>query len=45
MNLDTVMKDKELLWNGMITRYGLVNTRYSDVSSWGFGDFVFSWGL
>lgn len=43
MNLDTVMKDKEILWNGMVTRHGLVNTPYSDVSSWGFGDFVFSW--
>jgi nucleoside-diphosphate-sugar epimerase len=43
MNLDTMMKDKEVLWNGMVARCGLVNTRYSDVSSWGFGDFVFSW--
>jgi nucleoside-diphosphate-sugar epimerase len=43
MNLDTVMKDKEGLWNGMVARCGLVNTRYSDVSSWAFGDFVFSW--
>jgi nucleoside-diphosphate-sugar epimerase len=43
MNLDTVMKDKEVLWNGMVTQYGLVNTPYGDVSSWSFGDFVFSW--
>lgn len=43
LSLTTVMADKEDLWNSMIEKYGLVNTPYDDVSSWAFGDFVFSW--
>ncbi|MEK4301384.1 hypothetical protein MKY30_18650 [Oceanobacillus sp. FSL W8-0428] len=37
------MADKEPLWEEMIAKYGLAETPYKDVSSWGFGDFVFSW--
>lgn len=37
------MADKENLWNSMIEKYGLVHTPYEVVSSWAFGDFVFSW--
>ena len=43
MSLDVVMADKEPLWRAMIERHGLQATPYKDVSSWGFGDFVFSW--
>ena len=43
MNLDIVMKDKEPLWNQMTKRHGLFEIPYAEVSSWGFGDFVFSW--
>ncbi|TVT17459.1 SDR family oxidoreductase [Amycolatopsis rhizosphaerae] len=42
MSLEVVMADKEPLWNAMRDRYGL-RPSYSDVSSWRFGDFVFSW--
>ncbi|QYR23866.1 SDR family oxidoreductase [Paenibacillus sp. sptzw28] len=43
MSLDIVMADKEPLWNVMTEKYGLERHPYKDVSSWGFGDFVFSW--
>lgn len=43
MSLDTVMKDKEKLWTEMIARHNLLSIPYKDVSSWGFGDFVFAW--
>ena len=43
MSLAVVMADKEPLWNGMIRKHGLEPHPYKDVSSWGFGDFVFSW--
>jgi nucleoside-diphosphate-sugar epimerase len=43
MSLSTVMADKEELWKKMITKYRLASIPYKDVSSWGFGDFVFSW--
>ncbi|WP_376745674.1 SDR family oxidoreductase [Paenibacillus sedimenti] len=43
MSLDVVMADKEELWNAMVRKHGLAQHAYSDVSSWRFGDFVFSW--
>ncbi|BCG61578.1 SDR family oxidoreductase [Paenibacillus sp. URB8-2] len=43
MSLDVVMQDKEALWDAMVEKYGLENNSYSSVSSWRFGDFVFSW--
>lgn len=43
MSLEVVMADKEELWNSMIKKHGLEDHSYSDVSSWKFGDFVFSW--
>lgn len=43
MSLDAVMADKADLWDSMVKKYDLEPTPYSDVSSWGFGDFVFSW--
>ncbi|MBD3917349.1 SDR family oxidoreductase [Paenibacillus sp. PR3] len=43
MSLDVVMADKEPLWNSMVENYGLERNSYADVSSWRFGDFVFSW--
>ena len=43
MSLDVVMADKAPLWEAMISRYGLEPHSYQDVSSWPFGDFVFSW--
>jgi len=43
LSLDTVMADKEPLWNAMVEKHGLQRNAYKDVSSWRFGDFVFSW--
>ena len=43
MSLTDVMADKADLWSAMISRHELAPTSYSDVSSWPFGDFVFSW--
>ncbi|WP_437571603.1 SDR family oxidoreductase [Sorangium sp. So ce542] len=43
MPLADVMADKEPLWNAMIEKYGLARRPYRDVSSWRFGDAVFSW--
>ncbi|XXX78311.1 SDR family oxidoreductase [Sorangium sp. So ce134] len=43
MRLADVMADKEPLWNAMIEKHGLARHPYRDVSSWGFGDAVFSW--
>ncbi|SMD26725.1 SDR family oxidoreductase [Kibdelosporangium aridum] len=43
MQLDVVMADKEPLWNEMVRRYDLASHAYKEVSSWRFGDFVFSW--
>lgn len=43
MSLDIVMADKEALWEEMKKKHGLANYSYQDVSSWRFGDFVFSW--
>ncbi|WP_437318169.1 SDR family oxidoreductase [Sorangium sp. So ce385] len=43
MPLADVMADKEPLWNAMIEKYGLARHPYRDVSSWRFGDAVFSW--
>jgi nucleoside-diphosphate-sugar epimerase len=41
--LDAVMADKEPVWNAMIESHGLARTAYATVSSWRFGDAVFSW--
>ena len=43
MSLEEVMADKAGLWEAMVEKYALLPTPYSDVSSWGFGDFVFGW--
>ncbi|MFB9908748.1 SDR family oxidoreductase [Allokutzneria oryzae] len=43
MSLEVVMADKEPLWEAMVAEHGLEPHSYSEVSSWGFGDFVFSW--
>ncbi|WP_410210522.1 SDR family oxidoreductase [Aquirhabdus sp.] len=43
MSLNTVMADKEPLWNAMREKYQLADHPYQALSSWGFGDFVFSW--
>ncbi|WP_219413360.1 SDR family oxidoreductase [Pseudonocardia nigra] len=43
MSLQDLMADKEPVWDAMVARHGLAPTRYADVSSWAFGDFVFSW--
>ncbi len=42
MSLEVIMADKEPLWNAMMAKYGL-KYNYKEVSSWVFGDFVFSW--
>lgn len=43
MSLAVIMADKEPLWNAMVAKYALEPNPYRDVSSWRFGDFVFSW--
>ncbi len=43
MSLNMIMADKEELWKQMIIKHDLLQTPYSDVSAWGFGDFVFGW--
>jgi nucleoside-diphosphate-sugar epimerase len=43
MSLSDAMADKEPVWDAMVARHGLSPTPYADVSSWAFGDFVFSW--
>ncbi|NTS30410.1 SDR family oxidoreductase [Phyllobacterium sp. BT25] len=43
MALGVVMADKADLWKRMIDKHNLFETPYEEVSSWGFGDAVFSW--
>lgn len=43
MSLDVVMADKEPLWESMTKKHALAPHAYSDLSSWRFADFVFSW--
>jgi nucleoside-diphosphate-sugar epimerase len=43
MSLAEIMADKEPVWNQIVTKHGLAPTPYRDVSSWTFGDAVFSW--
>lgn len=43
MSLATIMDDKAELWDTMVAKHDLRPIPYSDVSSWGFGDFVFAW--
>ena len=43
MSLATVMGDKQPVWDEIVARHGLAPTAYRDVSSWAFGDGVFSW--
>lgn len=43
MPLQTIMADKEPLWQSIQEKYGLEKHSYEQVSSWAFGDFVFSW--
>jgi nucleoside-diphosphate-sugar epimerase len=41
--LDTVMADKQPLWQAMLVKHALAPHAYAEVSSWRFADFVFSW--
>jgi len=43
MSLSDVMADKAPLWEAMTEKHGLEPRPYAEVSSWGFGDFMFSW--
>ena len=43
MPLQTIMSDKAAVWEGIQQKHGLEKHSYESVSSWGFGDFVFSW--
>lgn len=43
MPLTEVMADKAELWDQLVADHHLEPTKYSDVSSWQFGDFVFAW--
>jgi nucleoside-diphosphate-sugar epimerase len=43
MSLHVAMADKAALWLAMKEKYGLADHPYEAVSSWGFGDAVFSW--
>lgn len=43
MSLETVMADKEGVWDEIVRQHDLEPTPYSQVSSWPFGDFVLGW--
>ena len=43
MSLQTVMADKAEAWDTIVAEHELVPTPYEQVSSWAFGDAVFSW--
>ncbi|WP_349294598.1 SDR family oxidoreductase [Baekduia alba] len=43
MRLADVMGDKEPVWEQIVAAHDLAPTPYRDVSSWVFGDAVFSW--
>ncbi|QJC53000.1 SDR family oxidoreductase [Paenibacillus albicereus] len=43
MSLEAEMADKEPVWNRIVEKHGLEPHAYREVSSWPFGDFVFSW--
>ncbi|MFB9314670.1 SDR family oxidoreductase [Nocardioides plantarum] len=43
MTLADVMADKQELWERIVADHDLVPTPWADVSSWPFGDAVFSW--
>lgn len=43
MSLQEVMADKAPIWDAIVRRHGLAPHTYADVSSWAFGDGVFSW--
>jgi len=43
MPLQTIMSDKGSVWESIQQKYKLEKHSYENVSSWAFGDFVFSW--
>ena len=43
LSLQTVMADKGALWTSIQEKYNLDQHDYDSLSSWAFGDFVFSW--
>lgn len=43
ISLAETMADKEPVWDEIVARHDLAPTPYRDVSSWAFGDGVFSW--
>jgi nucleoside-diphosphate-sugar epimerase len=43
ISLASVMADKQPVWDEIVAKYDLASTQYQDVSSWAFGDAVFSW--
>jgi nucleoside-diphosphate-sugar epimerase len=43
ISLASVMADKEPVWSQIVAKHDLAPTPYGDVSSWAFGDAVFSW--
>jgi nucleoside-diphosphate-sugar epimerase len=43
MPLQTVMTDKAPLWKALQEKHGLAKHDYTQLSSWPFADFVFSW--
>jgi nucleoside-diphosphate-sugar epimerase len=43
LSLATVMGDKQPAWEEIVAKHNLTPTSYRDVSSWAFGDAVFSW--
>jgi hypothetical protein len=43
VSLATVMDDKQPVWDEIVAKHDLARVPYRDVSSWAFGDAVFSW--
>ena len=35
------MRDKDLVWDAMIERYGLQSNALNSLANWSFGDFIF----
>ncbi len=42
MNLESWMADKDPLWQQIIDKHGLLQTRLGDLAAWGFADFLFN---
>jgi nucleoside-diphosphate-sugar epimerase len=42
MNVENWMRDKAPLWDEIVRRHSLKNTKMQDLAAWGFADFLFN---